>query len=351
MATPLPVIPAPAGSSAESAAANNEASANASSDALSFNFGRTGIGTPADSKLCYPFELRESSNNTAYVRMQFFDYIGPYTNQAAANTTAGTIDGYNASIAPSRRKNTANLPEIYLYMPEDISTEYGAQWGPKSIQNTTAGILKATGQAGAGDLGGLLSTLKDASAAAPNAVLIEAMKESINALQSTGQGEGLLLNDVLGVTRNVVLNPNTELLFTGFDLRSFFLSFKMVARDQAETTLIRDIITTIKRAMLPSMEKKEGGLTAPGDDANADAASFINIPSLVDVKFMAGSNANPYLTQYKPCAITSLSVNYTPDGSFAVYDNFAPVAVTMQVGFAETKLVYREEVTYGGATY
>jgi hypothetical protein len=344
---------------AQAAAANAAAQKNADleaknkaaaeDDIKSFNFGNASNAGPTQT-LYYPSELKQKEGETSYVKFSFFNYVGPYTSEATTGTTAGTIDGYNASNFKSRRTpvkdgTTGTLQNIALYMPEDISADYGAQWGGKSIQNFTAGVLRSTGMAGGLKFGDFISELAKQAGSVPEGLFIEATKTALDTLQKNGQGEGLGLNDVLGTTRNVVLNPNTELLFAGFDLRTFSLNFKMVARSQPETDEIRSIITTFKKAMLPSMEADTellGGENAP---------SFIQIPALVDVKFMAGSSENPYLTQFKPCAITGLSVNYTPDGSYAVYENFAPVAINMQLNFAETKLVYREEINWGGTSY
>jgi hypothetical protein len=315
----------------------------------SFSFGNSSKDGPS-STLYYPSELKSSEGTTNYVKFSFFDYVGPYTSEASAGTKTGSLSAYNSSLYNNRRvsvKDGTNgtLQNIVLYMPEDISADYGAQWGGKSIQNFTAGILGAVGSAGGNDWQGFMEKLKSGGGAVLDTALVELTKTALEALQNTGQGEGLGLNDVLGATRNVVLNPNTELLFNGFDLRTFSLNFKMVARSQTETDEIRNIITTFKKAMLPSFESDTGVL------GGQNAPSFIKVPALVDVKFMAGSSENPYLTQFKPCAITGLSVNYTPDGSYAVYENFAPVAINMQINFAETKLVYREEIYWGGATY
>ena len=37
----------------------------------------------------------------------------------------------------------------------------------------------------------------------------------------------------------------------------------------------------------------------------------------VDVSYMRGNVVHPHLPRYKMCAITDVSVNYTPDGNYA----------------------------------
>jgi len=322
-------------------------------DIKTFTFGNSNNIPPAIA-LYYPNELRvdgdKENTKTSYVTFDFFEYVGPYQNENLTDAPAGTINAYNASAIRKGKAVKANsdggrLQKVVLYMPEDLQAQYGTQWGGKSIQNFTGGLLRAAGNVGGLDPAALLSTAVSAIGSIPDGVMTDAVKTSLTTLQTTGQGEGLNINDVFGLTRGVVLNPNTELLFAGFDLRTFNLNFKLVARSQNETNTIRDIITTFKKAMLPSLEEDTGVF------GNENAANFIKVPSLVEIRFMAGEVPHPYMTQFKPCALTGLNVNYTPDGSYAVYENFAPVAITLQLNFSETKLVYKEDINWGGATY
>ncbi|MGA1433284.1 MAG: hypothetical protein ACO32T_05850, partial [Candidatus Nanopelagicaceae bacterium] len=81
-------------------------------------------------------------------------------------------------------------------------------------------------------------------------------------------------------------------------------------------------------------------------------ANYIGVPGLCQVKFMKGSKLHPYLPQYKICAIADISVNYTPDGVYATYyDDGAPVAVELSLSFAETKLIYSDDIVLDGASY
>ena len=49
------------------------------------------------------------------------------------------------------------------------------------------------------------------------------------------------------------------------------------------------------------------------------------------------------------CAITSVDVNYTPDGQYATYKDSQgqPVAITLTVNFQETKICFSEDVKLG----
>ena len=62
---------------------------------------------------------------------------------------------------------------------------------------------------------------------------------------------------------------------------------------------------------------------------------------------MKGDEPHPYLIQFKPCAISKVEVNYTPDGTFATYSDGSPVATELRLSFQETKLIFEDEVDQG----
>ena len=76
---------------------------------------------------------------------------------------------------------------------------------------------------------------------------------------------------------------------------------------------------------------------------------------------MTGSNANKHIIQYKPCAISGVEVNYTPDGTWSSHTNpnrvardqdevikgSPPTAVELRLNFMETKLIFADEVARG----
>ena len=323
----------------------NEVRTNAPPENLNYSFLSNG-SQKLQRTITYPQELSKGlDNETDYVRFMFKKYKAPfrYGTQFSASKT------YNANVL--NLLDDPELPIVMMYMPEDIQAAYGTQWGGKSIQTTSADALRTLGQLNS--LDGFIKSLGNSVFTnAPTAATTIGIQGLLQALSKIGQGEGLNANDILGSTRSVILNPNTELLFQGFDLRTFNLQFKMVARSNEEADDIRKIIYCFKAAMLPRLDEQgdrsenEGvGLTG------ANQGGLIGVPDLVDIKFMHKASVHPYLTQFKPCAITGLQVNYTPDGSYATYRDGQPVALTMNVQFSETKLVYREDVRFGGPTF
>ena len=321
------------------------------SEKLTFSFLNTGK-TSKTGTISYPSALTSINGQVDYLMFKFKIYTPPFKVEGG---NSGTYAGYNASAL--KLKDDRELPTILMYMPEDVQAEYGTDWGAKSVQNITASILRTVSGSNLGDLFG---NIQRSAGALADGADIKITKEALKALQDNGQGEGLGVNDILGSTRGVIVNPNTELLFNGFDLRTFSLNFKMVARNGDEAKDIRDIVTAFKMAMLPRLDERKSAndqdkFTDVGPDDKqingVDRTSFIGVPDLVEIKVMQGSSEHPFISQWKPCAITSLNVNYTADGAYATYQDGEPVAVTMSLGLSEIKLIYREDIRFGGPSF
>jgi hypothetical protein len=150
------------------------------------------------------------------------------------------------------------------------------------------------------------------------------------AINRYGFGGGVTANDVLASSQGRILNPNTEVLYQGPQLRSFGLTFKMTARSESESERIYEICKTFKRASLPS-----------GQDT---ARNLISLPHIVQVTFKHKDKDSKWVSQFKKCAIGSVDINYTPDGSWSTFRTGAPTAVVLTVQFQELKLLYADDL-------
>ena len=316
----------------------------------------------------YPRDLNDKEDDFAWTKFRFFKYKPPLAVTRTSTNIGQSLGNYNSSVTNQEYIG----PTIALYSPEDIQAEYGVQWGGRAIQNFTRDTIAGIASPGS-SITNLFQSLADGSAATDiGAYAFSGLAAAgLQALQNLGQGEGIGLNDLLGGTAGVVLNPNTELLFQGFDLRNFNLQYKFVARSRTEADEIQNIIRWFKYAMLPGLNGSVNTGTATEREQDPDNAgqtkvkrqnaktfkqdrlsrNFIQVPYLCDMQFMYGKTANEYITQFKPCAITGLTFNQTPDGLLSLYQRGEPTAITMNISFQETKLVYREEIKPSGFTY
>ena len=139
-----------------------------------------------------------------------------------------------------------------------------------------------------------------------------------------------------------MINNNMELLFNGPTMRTFQFTFKLRPRSESEAELCRGIIKALKRDMAAR---------------KSDNRMFLETPRIFNIQYIYqaqgggidGSDLltmteHPYMNKIKPCALTSLNVNYTPDGSYMTYEtNGSMVGYDLQMSFQEIEPVYNTD--------
>lgn len=308
--------------------------------------GLSEVARPAEGTAAYRYPMAQDdqggiAQDADYVLFNFYDYKPPYGPQSEAGPTRD----YNQS-AFYENADASGYKPILLYMPEDISTGFRAQWNGKSTSTLGADALRASSREGLGNktAAGItaITSLFERSTALAGA---SALQGALGKLS----GDSFSLDDIFGGISGSILNPNTELLFGGVDLRNFSLSFKLVPRSPQEAKQVNFIVKQFKQATLPTREPgKVLGFNGKNDNFGINAG-FIGMPKLVRVSFMHGGGEHPVLPRFKMCAITSVDINYTPDGAYATYheDNGQPVAIGLDLNFQETKICFAEEVLAG----
>lgn len=294
------------------------------------------------SALRYPIDAA-MARETDYVLFQFYEYVPPFKgiNKGAAKDNNKPLAVYNQSSTDSSLYNETSEKSIVLYMPEDISTGYKANWSGKAFSNLGRDAMATAGSTDPGQV--FQNSLSFAGDAFQQAIHNTGQK-TISGVISKITGEQVSNNDVFGGLRGVILNPNVELLFGGTDLRNFQLRYKLVPRNSKESGVIKELIDVFRRSMLPRFT--DGSDIALFGAANQnDANNFIKVPNLCRVNFMRGGTHNPDVPQYKMCATTQVDINYTPDGTYATYGDGSMVAIELTLSFQETKLIFAEEVS------
>lgn len=297
------------------------------------------------------------TDDTDYVMFEFYKYKPPYRNRGGSNTNADSFDAalegggnindlvigttidYNDAAQYADTQRAEGYNNILMYMPEDISTGFRAQWGGKNLTNSAVGALRSAGASGFDKIKGAGDAFGSAIGSLPYMAGARVIREFV---QATG-GDSLSNDDVFGLISGAVLNPNTELLFSGVDMRNFQLNFKLVPRNTLEAGHVNAIVAHFKKASLPDRVPEK----IFGSDQSIKR-NFIGVPKLVRVSFMSGSSEHKQLPKFKMCAITQVDVNYTPDGVYATYEGGQPVAMTLSIGFQETKICFSDELDASG---
>ena len=328
---------------------------------------------------------------TDYIFFQFGKYIPPFSREAdalrtsrdEANSLANEGEGWKQDIQGTSARdflvtnsNTAATYEMYnssaenlkvegstimLPMPQDLSNELNQQWQGKQF---TATGRAATAALAAGQFSYASEVVKNI---AGNATALQNAFNTTVLNSIPGVGGNLEFNDVSGSTRGIVINPNAELLYDAPEMREIGMIFKLVPRNAKEASDIKMIIRRFRSASMPrwgadpNNEKQldflAGASEVQAGKGEAEEAksqldiggmdNWIQVPDLCKFTFMNGDRANDNIIQFKPCAISGVEVNYTPDGTYASYDKGVPAAIELRLNFMETKLVFADEVRMG----
>jgi len=307
---------------------------------------------PADASKCYRYPMPDPAAGEGglgagddYVMFRFYNYSPPFSKEKnGSNIDENGNVKFEAQFSYNQTDYTEIGNPVIMYVPEDISTGYRANWEGKNISTLATDGLRAMAQKGFGNkaLGAVQTAANFANRLGP---LIGAA--TLQEATSRLTGDTLSYNDIFGGISGAIMNPNTELLYGGPQLRNFTLNFKLYARHENEAKQISGIIRQFNQIMLPSMD--------PGvvlgfnkDDKNEGIRlGFIGVPKLVQVSYMHGGKENPHLPRFKMCALTNIDTNYTPDGAYSVRYDGRPVAHTLSLSFQETKVCFAEDIASG----
>lgn len=266
---------------------------------------------------------------------------------------------------------------IYLYMPQQLSETFQQGYNTESIGMLGAGILNM--MSGRSDMGSMASELKDAAKGLKPEVAINAMSGAIGGInQLIGTESSLSTKGVTQLTKGAILNPYKELIYQGTEFRSHQFSFKLIARSFKDAETINNIIASLRYAMHPGIagvgadEQFEGNLTDKfkNGDVNVSSERWLTLPDFFKLELVRvigsgdSSSVDDRYTLNKLiqlptfCVLEGMSVNYTPDGTYAPLKNlnneynnsskgdYGVVAVQIDLQFKETAMLTK--ANFGG---
>ena len=229
----------------------------------------------------------------------------------------------------SRLSNT--LETVVLPMQPNFSESNSVDWGGDMLN-----LIQATAAQGAMGLMGAISNanLKEIlnvagrSLSAAQQMLKDSSLKEYAAAYFAGQAVGA---NITSRATGKVINPNLELLFSGPRLRTFNFNFNLTPRTEEESKEIRRIIKVFKKNMASQ---------------RSSSRLFLETPNIFKLEYIySGNQQHPYLNKFKPCALTSFNVNYTPDGSYMTYQGGSLTSYDIQLSFAEIEPIYQDDFT------
>ena len=215
---------------------------------------------------------------------------------------------------------------IFLPIQAPISDQNSVDWGPDSVNAIDAAVYNASIdliKTEEGEIGKKLAGYIGA--------ITKAVSDQDNRLTRYVAGLAANINNILPRTDNVILNPNMELLFQGPTLRPFSFSFKLSAREQKEATVVKQIIKYFKANMAVRREQNN---------------IFLRAPRVFKIQYVYRSDDtkdHPGLNLIKICALTNMSVDYTPLGSYMTYRDGTMVSYNISLQFQELNPIYQDD--------
>ena len=314
--------------------------------------------------LRYPFEAITSDTDYLQVTIKKYQPIGlPQPQQSYVNENTSSTIGDN---------NPAQITVedvMLLPMPAAINDRNQVKYGPDSLDNISASVAGATydvmdkggeelarigdgtkfvdpsplKNARVNDLS-VADGLKNVTTAAGNAVRdnfaslttpqgMEGVKGRIlTALAAQAAsiipGVNVTGTQLLSRENGTILNPNMTLLMNAPSLRSFNFQFKMTPRDDREAKQVKSIIRSFKKNMAPFTETSK---------------TFLKTPNVFELRYKKGNDDHPFLHQFKQCALTDISTNYTGEGVYATYGDGSPISTIMTLQFTELVPIYQSD--------
>ena len=189
---------------------------------------------------------------------------------------------------------------IALYMPDTLQYTYAQSYDQLNLGSELGGQALAGGKSvydafqngGAEGLSAIGKTATEIGKQKAGSAVAEALGSA-----QTGQA-------ILASTGRVQ-NPMLEMIYKSPNFRTFQFDFTFYPRDEREALEVQRILERLRFHQAPELMPNAGGFLIP--------------PSEFDIKFYNSGKENPNIPQIATCVLTTLDINYAPNG-WAAYE-------------------------------
>lgn len=233
-----------------------------------------------------------------------------------AGATTGAVVGIPLMVAGTAKRSTKRLASaIQLPMPNNIATPYAVEWGGEDTAGLDA-LMRVPGM--------LLPGGNRASSPAGDKIQDAAAAAALAAGKAAGVGG-------VSAAAGLAVNPKKEMMFTGVDFRNFTMDYMFYPKNMAEARYVKNIVDLLKFHMYPEYKSSE---------------QFTYVyPSEFDITFYMGDGKeNPWVNRIATSVLTSMNVNYTPQGVWATHADGSPVMIQVSLAFKELSIITKENL-------
>lgn len=271
-----------------------------------------------DQLIKYPEDMDDKQDNILFT---MYRYVAKQFS--VENLNSGKDDGPFSSRKIFESKDI--MGSVILPIQPQITDSTNVSWGDDTMNSYQARAAAAALNLMAGDVEGatnqLIKTIQGADAEATKALI------AANLANRAATGDnGKLFTRLTGG----ILNPNVELLFNAPSLREFNFTFTLSSRSDSESQKIRKIIRFFKQGMSPK---------------RSSSSLFLMSPNVFKIEYRKGSQNHSWINKIKECALKSFTVNYTPAGNYATYEDGSMTSYELSMIFGELDPIYDDDYT------
>jgi len=287
---------------------------------------------PPFADLTYPSKIRD--NGQDFIKFTAIKYI---PRKLDISQGIGIIGDRRE--AKNKDNTIERLGSIILPIQPSISDSNNVDWNGLGIDplgmTLTQGSLNLMSASTQDDV----TKLIDTAIGAGNKTLSDPNAQRAIKLYFAQKAAGV--SGLLSRVSGAIVNPNLELLFQGPTLRPFNFTFRLSPRDQGEAKIVRQIIRVFKQ--YSAVGTASGGL-------------FLTTPNVFEIKYVSkGSkgkeNDHKSLNKIKTCALKSVNVDYTPDGSYMTFNDEARTMTSYNLSLQFQELEPVTTNDYKGTPY
>lgn len=288
------------------------------------------VGDSSTTRNTYRNDLRYPLNRSEeqdYIRFDMLKYDPRSLSESSLTDLQGGVDAFlGKEVLGKRDSKRTSIGSASLPISSPISDTNSVSW---TDDEANAIVLK--GQTKALQLMGVSSgNNPQTQPPTNNGPQGSSQTGALAGMALAGAAVGGSAGNLLTRTTGGIVNPNIELLFKGPSLRTFSFTFPLLARSEKESKVILQIIRFFKQGM--SVKKSDGAL-------------FLKSPHTFRIKYISAKEKDnhPWINLIKECALTNCSVNYTPAGNYATYDNGAMTMYEITLNFSELEPIFDDD--------
>lgn len=252
------------------------------------------------------------------------------------NSTTGRNFFMNISFKRYQRRSIFTAPffksysGIQLPIPANLADTQSVAWNSSSAAQAVGaaieGFLKDNPNSATQGLSGtLVDKLKSGITAAGNAAFGKSIEGLQTLLGDTNVAQGLSI-------AGLAINPFLSVLFQHPNFKAHSFTWELYPRNAEESETLVTMILSLKSNMLPALVPSTGGI-------------FMSYPNLAWISLYPQEE---FLYSFKPAALTTMTVDYAPNGPSFFKGTNAPTGIVLTLGFMEVEYWLKDDVeTFG----